>query len=408
MPWTQRREKGRSRFVTRVLTDRVTGTMRRGAALLTTALLALSCSSSPPAISSGTPSPSASGSATASPSASPVSTGGGPLTGDYGLLLSAGTLELVKPDGSIGATVTVAVPSVQFCSAAHDGANVPPPVSASSDQVYFRDGDTKIRMVVPPSGATDVTTVPGGPTTISFFSVSPDDTRIAVVVEDLSSATTIKLKLYVEDLHGGGHHLNIFSSTQPKGKVGTTIWPMGWHQGSLILAIVTACSFEPAGLSPSEWHVSNPTTAVRLATIRQNNCVLSFWPSPAGVGCINPQGATTVYDWSGKATATTAPPSPAGGYTQTGLSPSGSSVFFATGAGIGASAPTTQILELGPGPYATLPGHSACAWIDEDHLLAPNAVIHFPAETPGNVRVTATATTLATSGVCAGRFPGGI
>jgi hypothetical protein len=382
--------------------------MRRGAGLVTTALLALSCGSSPPSISSGTPSPSASGSPAASPSASPSSTGGGALTGNYGLLLSAGTLDLVKPDGSIGPTAAVAPASVQFCSAAHDGAVVQPPVSASSDQVYFRDGDTKIRMVVAPSGATDVTTVPGGPTTISFFSVSPDDTRIAVVVEDLSAATTIKLRLYVEDLHGGGHHLNIYSTTQPKGKLGTTIWPMGWHQGALVLAIVTACTFEPAGQTLSEWHVSSATTAVRIATIRQNNCILSFWPSPAGVGCINPQGATTLYDWAGKVKAGTAPPSHASSYTQTGLSPSGASVFFATGAGIGAPPPATQILELGPGPYATAPGHSACAWIDEDHLLAPDAVIQFPVETPGNVQVKATVTALAASGVCAGRFPGGL
>jgi hypothetical protein len=331
------------------------------------------------------------------------------MSGTYGLLLSAGTLELVKPDGSIGPSASVAAPSVQFCSSAHDGADLQPPVSASSDQVYFRDGDTKIRMVVAPSGATDVTTVPGGPSTISFFSVSPDDTRIAVVVEDLSAATTIKLRLYVEDLHGGAHHADIYSTTQPKGKLGTTLWPMGWHQGALVLAVVAACTFEPAGLTPSEWHVSSATTAVRIATIRRNNCTLSYWPSPAGVGCINPQGATTLYDWAGKVTAGTGPPSsPAAGYTQTGLSPSGNSVFFATGAGIGAPPPTTQILQLGPGPYANVAGHSACTWIDEDHLLAPDAVIQFPAETPGNVQVNATVTPLAASGVCAGRFPGGL
>jgi hypothetical protein len=53
-------------------------------------------------------------------------------------------------------------------------------------------------------------------------------------------------------------------------------------------------------------------------------------------------------------------------------------------------------------------GHSACLWIDEAHLLAPDAVIQFPAETPGNVQVSATATPLAQAGVCAGRFPGGL
>lgn len=383
--------------------------MRVGAALVATTLLALSCGQAgspsathrPSPSTSGSPAPAASPSAGASPSAVP-------LSGNYGLILSAGTLDLVKPDASVAASADVAAPSVQFCSPAHDAALQEPPVSASNDQVYFRDGDTKIRMVIPPAGAADVTTVPGGPTTISFFSVSPDDQRIAVVVEDLAGASTISLRLYVEDLRGGGHHADIFTTTTPKGKTGSTLWPMGWHQGALVLAVVTACTFEPAGLTPSEWHVSSATTGTRQATIRASNCTLSYWPSPAGVGCISPQGPTTLYDWTGKVVSGTGPPSPAAGYTQTGLSPAGSSVFFATGTGIGAPPSATQILQLGPGPYTMVQGHSACTWIDEDHLLAPDAVIQFPAETPGNLQVTATVTVLAASGVCAGRFPGGL
>lgn len=297
---------------------------------------------------------------------------------------------------------------MQFCSPQHDGALVSPPVSASNDQVYFRDGDNKIRMVVPPSSAVDVTTVPGNATSISMFSVSPDDQRIAVLVEDVSSGTAITERLYVEDLHGGGNHVDIYSTQVPKDKRGTTLWPMGWHQGTLVLAFLPACTFEPAGLTPSEWHVSNAATAVRLATIKANNCSLSYFPTAAGVGCINGQGATTLYDWSGKVTGVTGPPTQSTTYTMTGISPAGQSAFFATGSGIGAPSPETQILQLGPGPYATVTGHAACLWIDEDHLLAPDAVIQFPAETPGNLRVTATPTALPQSGSCVGRFPGGL
>ena len=50
----------------------------------------------------------------------------------------------------------------------------------------------------------------------------------------------------------------------------------------------------------------------------------------------------------------------------------------------------------------------ACSWIDEDHLLAPDGVIQFPAETPGNVHVNATFKAVAAAGSCAGRFPGGL
>jgi hypothetical protein len=57
---------------------------------------------------------------------------------------------------------------------------------------------------------------------------------------------------------------------------------------------------------------------------------------------------------------------------------------------------------------ALVAGHSACLWIDEDHLLAPDAVIGFPSTTPGQGVVAATVTALPASGQCAGRFPGGL
>jgi hypothetical protein len=378
--------------------------MRRCATLLTTAVLLLSCGGSQPSTSQS-PSPSPIARASSSPSASPSA---GPLTGAYGLILSAGVLQLIKTNATVAAEVPVANATAQFCSAQHDGLIAPPPVSASNDEVYFRDGDTKIRQVVPPGGAVDVTTVPGGPNLISFFSVSPDDQQIAVLVEDVSSGTAISERLYVEDLHGAGHHVDIYSTLTPKDKRGTTLWPMGWHSGAIVLALFPACSFEPTGLTPTEWHVSNAANANRIATIAANNCTLSFWPSAGGVGCINPQGVTTLYDWAGKVLSVTGPNATGSGYSMTSLSPKGNSILFATGAGPGAPTSATGIVQLGPGPYATVPGHAACTWIDEDHLLAPDAVIQFPSSTPGNVEVPTTVMPLAASGSCAGRFPGGL
>lgn len=389
------------------------------AALMTTAALVGACGSttqvaqhrqSPSAPSSATSSSSASASAGATPSAqrpipSPIVA---PLTGPYGLLISGGKLELVQSDASVFASASIADPSVRFCSSAQDGAMLAPPVSASSDQVYFRDGDTSIRMVVPPASAVDVTTVPGNANVVSFFAVSPDDQHIAVLVEDLSAATTISLRLYVEDLRGHGHHADIFNTIQPKGKTGTTLWPMGWHQGALVLALVTACTFEPAGLVPSEWHVSSASTAVRIATIGSNNCVLSFFPSSAGVGCSGSGGTTTTFGWNGKVISVTGPNVAGFDFAGTALSPAGNSILFSVRPGIGAPPPATRLVQLGPGPYATVQGHSACLWIDEDHVLAPDAVIQFPAETPGNVQVNTTVTPFPQGGVCAGRFPGGL
>src|SRR5260370_24583688 len=150
--------------------------MRRGAGLMSAVLLVLSCGGGS-AGGSHSPNPFASPSAGASATASGTATStpsAGRLTGTYGLIISAGMLELVKTDATVAATVAIAPSAVQFCSSAHDGALQPPAVSATADGVYFRDGDTKIRVVVPPGSAADVTTVPGRPTTGSFFSVSPD------------------------------------------------------------------------------------------------------------------------------------------------------------------------------------------------------------------------------------------
>src|SRR6202140_1438354 len=310
--------------------------MRRGAILLSTALLTITCGGGSSA--SGPPNPFASPSAqpTARTSSTPSTTpSAGPLTGTYGLIISAGMLELVKPDATVSASVAMAPSSVQFCSASHDGAVQPPAVSATTDEVYFRDGDNKIREVVPPGSAADVTTVPGGPTTVSFFSVSPDDLRIAVLVEDLSGAASIGLRLYVEDLRGAGHHTDIYTTSTPKSKAGSTLWPMGWHQGALVLAVAPACTFEPAGLTPSEWHVANASNASRMATIRSNNCTLSYWPSPAGVGCTDANGVTTLFDWTAKVLSVTGPGATGTGYSQSRISPAGHSILFATGAGRG-------------------------------------------------------------------------
>ena len=167
----------------------------------------------------------------------------------YGLIISEGKLEMIGSTGCQGPKSSIAPSSVQMCA---DGlpAVLAPPVSASNDKVYFRDGDTKIRFMTPDGRTGDVTKVPGGPATVSFFSVSPDDQRIAVLVEDLSPAQSIGLRLYVEDL-GGGHHSDIYVSTIPKGLGGLSLWPMGWHQGNLVLAAVYACSATRSRPHPS-------------------------------------------------------------------------------------------------------------------------------------------------------------
>src|ERR1700693_1699512 len=165
--------------------------MRSAAALAAITLVALSCGGT---ASSPGHSPLASGSV--GPAASPSAN---PSGGSYGLLLSAGSLEMIAPSGTIAARASVAAPSVHTCGQG-TGAVLQPPVSATDDKVFFRDGNTKIRYLTPGGQTGDATTVPGSASKVSFFSVSPDDQRIAVLVEDLSPATKINLTLYVEDL----------------------------------------------------------------------------------------------------------------------------------------------------------------------------------------------------------------
>jgi hypothetical protein len=349
------------------------------------ALVTLSCGSSAAvAVHSPTPSPSAA----ATPSPSPTPTG--PL-GTYGLLTSSGNLELVAPDGTVRAQTTI-TPSSPVACAQGMAAVLPPPVSATADKVFFRDGDTKIRFLTPGGQTGDATTVPGGPTTVSLFSVSPDDQRIAVLVEDLSDPANIGLRMYVEDLNGKGNHVDILTKSTPNGKAGITLWPMGWHQSQLVMAVIAACSFE--GVPPAfEWQVLDAGTGARVADIAANNCVLSAWPSPAGVACVS-SSQTSVYGWDGKVVKSVA--SPADGF-QSALSPTGAGILFATGLGPGAPPPTTRI--FGSTASTAIPGHAACLWIDDDHVLAPDAVISFPS---GNVSA------LPAGGACAGRFPGAL
>ena len=63
-----------------------------------------------------------------------------PLSGTFGLLLSAGTLFLINPDATELASVSVAAPSVQSCGQGM-AAVLQPPVSASDSQVYFLHSD---------------------------------------------------------------------------------------------------------------------------------------------------------------------------------------------------------------------------------------------------------------------------
>jgi hypothetical protein len=366
----------------------------RFAAVLVIGLIALACSQTPATQTNTAASAARVGtisSATLIPSQSSVNAGASPA---YGLLIASGHLEFITPDARIAASVPIAEPALeaQACGSGM-GAWTLPGVSASNDHVYFRDGNTRIRMVVPPASGLDVTTVPGGPSVITGFSVSPDDRRIAVSVERFT-ASAISDTLYVEDLRGHTHHADIYTATIALGKTTTMLWPMGWHGGELVLAVWSACTFETIPY-PNAWHVADARTAVRRASIGDANCVPGDWASPAGVACFDPSlQQVRVYGLSGVLKTTL--------HTDAGateLSPDGTLLLASTGGGLGNPSPGSTLLGVDGSGVVNVGGSMACLWIDGRHALSPDAVITYPSGAVAH---------LAETGQCAGRFPGGL
>src|SRR5260370_37879984 len=122
-------------------------------------VLTVACQANGPLVAQSTASPSRSPSASASTSqsATPIAPSELPPPlptvlptplppGEaYGLLLTGGNLELIRPDAAIAATTSVTPGSIEPCPAGQGVARLLPPVSATNELVYFRAGDPAIR-----------------------------------------------------------------------------------------------------------------------------------------------------------------------------------------------------------------------------------------------------------------------
>src|SRR2546430_16261758 len=126
-------------------------------------------------------------------------------------------------DGRVGVTARPRGPARVGCANAA-AALVSLPVRASNSRASFMDAQGVIRFLAPNGDTGRATSVPA-PTASrrSMFAVSPDDQRIAVIVDDFTSAGAAT-RLYVEDLNGGGNHLDLVSQSGAY-----TLWPVGWH-----------------------------------------------------------------------------------------------------------------------------------------------------------------------------------
>ncbi len=323
--------------------------------LLAVAMLMAGCggqanhaATSPSSKASGSPTTSPVAAGSPSPPASPVT-----LTGAFAVLATPTsadtyTVTIVGADGKIVGSAAASSPTAVTCGGAA-GAVVPLPVSTSDDRAYYMDAQGVVRFLTVQGETGRATTVPTGGGRRSTFAVSPDDQRIAVIVDDFTSSG-VALKLYVEDLNGGTNHVDIFNSN------GTTgLWPIGWHGGSLVVAKIRACSQGggPFCCGPIELHVVDPTTAARRFTLGGTSCLIAGDPSPAGVACEDSATFTkvSVVDWTGNTLRGFSVAGPTPAY----LSPDGRLValYSFEGSGVTKFEGTTLTLNM-----------QTCGWID--------------------------------------------
>lgn len=345
-------------------------------------------SASPGASPSAVASPSSQPSAAASPTQLPVSRPLGVLVGSQAA--SSYTVSLVGVDGKVVASAEASTPAVTGCGNVA-AAPFPLPVSESNSRVYFMDAQGVVHYLGP-DGATGRATAVPAPTAArrATFAVSPDDQRIAVVVATYAP-TGASTSLYVENLNGGGNHVDLFSETGAR-----TLWAVGWHgTNNLVLAVVTSCTQGggPFCCGMQELHVVDPATATRRFTLGAwASCPIAGAPSPAGAMCIAAPDFTSgkYLNWTAGTVKTVVLNNPA----TLLVSPGGGMIAFAD--------PTGTEFTIGA---ARIPDMDACTWIDESHVMSGGDAQHPPRVADvingGIVQVAA-------QGDCGGRLPGGL
>ena len=315
-----------------------------------------------------------------------------PLTVPFGVLVSSQatssySVSVVGVDGRVVATSQASTPAAVSCANAA-GAPVPLPVSMSNSRVYYMDAEGVVRFIAPSGDSGRATTVPAGTATRrAMFAVSPDDQRIAVIVDDYT-ADGASTRLYVEDINGGGNHLDLYARSGSR-----TLWPVGWHgNNNLVVAVVPSCTQGggPFCCGVQELHVVDPATALRRFTIGAiTACPIVGPASPAGAICWDGTNSK-VLNW----TAGTVRSYPVPGPEIQLLSPNGAQVALVDNNG-------TSI----QGTSVSMAGMFACTWLDDSHVLSGGDPQHQPRL--ANVS-NGSMVQVAAQGDCAGRLPGGL
>jgi hypothetical protein len=237
-------------------------------------------------------------------------------------------------------------------------------VSATAKFVYYLDG-SRVRFVGPGDvSGFATTTITLGPYDQAGISVSPDDQRIAVAVLSYSPAPPGPynppykgMRLYVEDLNGGGHHLDIFSSPT------VAEFPIGWTAGKLVMAVTSPWCCQTSQINPyaaTSYHVVDPATGNRLVSLCDGTSGPVGPVEPGGAICLTARAFSKLQRWDG---TTVVPPATIVDPTryQNAMSPDGTRVA------VGGD----DIRIWGPAASTTFTGSSGdvLGWLDADRIV---------------------------------------
>jgi len=184
-------------------------------------------------------------------------------------------LEVVDSNGLV-------ITSVDATAPARHNAGLPW-ISESTTRVYFLDATGTVHFLAL-DGTTGIATHVDAATGQDIgFAVSPDDRKIAVAVLSYRSATSFAgTRMYVEDLAGGSHHVDIYSSSI------NAEFPIAWTKGRLVVALATPLCCKPDALNPYgavEYHVVDPTSGHRVVTLCHGTVGPIGPPTTVGVNC---------------------------------------------------------------------------------------------------------------------------
>lgn len=169
-------------------------------------------------------------------------------------------LVVISADGKVNRTASAKVPSI--------GGHLPH-FSVAGRSVYFLDGDTHLKVLRSDGTVAAVGELPGTTGDRVIFAVSPDETQIAIsVLRYVSPCSTApggqpctSTSLRVGALTSLNNLQEIFSGP-------VVVYPIGWHQGKLVMALASSGYIQNNGeVNPyfaDALHLVDPANGNRL------------------------------------------------------------------------------------------------------------------------------------------------